>query len=70
MIQVTRFLDATASIAVSIGPQANGLGAKVRARLLQLGFRIEAGARCREGFVLAAHRQDYRQGFGTTAKAA
>jgi hypothetical protein len=70
VVQVSRYLDATASIAVSIGPQAIGLGARVRTKLQQLGFRIEAGARCREGFVLAAHRQDYRQDFGTIAKVA
>jgi hypothetical protein len=63
-------LDATASIAVSIDPHASGLGAKVRDKLQQLGFRIEAGARCREAFVLAAHRQDFRQGFGGLAKVA
>ena len=42
----------------------NGLGVKVRNRLQQLGFRVEAGVRCRDGFVLAAHRQDFDQGFG------
>jgi hypothetical protein len=70
VVQIARFLDATANIAVSIGPQASGLGAKVRTKLQQLGFRIEAGARCREGFVLAAHRQDFRQDFGAISKVA
>jgi hypothetical protein len=67
---IARLLDATASIAVSIEPHASGLGAKVRDKLQQFGFRIEAGARCREAFVLAAHRQDFRQGFGSIAKVA
>jgi hypothetical protein len=70
VVGIARLLDATASIAVSIDPHASGLGAKVRDKLQQLGFRIEAGARCREAFVLAAHRQDFRQGFGGLAKVA
>ena len=70
VVRIARLLDATANIAVSIEPHASGLGAKVRDKLQQLGFRIEAGARCREGFVLAAHRQDFRQNFGSIAKAA
>lgn len=64
LAQVSRFLDAAANIAVSIESRESGLGLKVRTKLQQLGFRIEAGARCREGFVLAAHRQDLGQGFG------
>jgi hypothetical protein len=64
IIQVSGFLSPTADVAVSIGSQASGLGTMVRTKLQQLGFRIEAGARCREGFVLAAHRQDFGQNFG------
>jgi hypothetical protein len=70
VVRIARFLDTTANIAVSIEPHTNGLGAKVRDKLQQLGFRIEAGARCREGFVLAAHRQDFRHDFGAVAKVA
>jgi hypothetical protein len=70
LAQVSRFLDAAADIAVSIESQESGLGAKVRTRLQQLGFRIEGGARCREGFVLAAHRQDVGQNFGAIANVA
>jgi hypothetical protein len=72
--QISRFLSAAANIAVSIESHESGLGAKVRTKLQQLGFRIEAGARCRQGFVLAAHRQglnqDFGQDFGTIANVA
>jgi hypothetical protein len=68
--QVSRFLSPTADVVISIGSQASGLGAMVRTKLQQLGFRIEAGARCRQGFVLAAHRQDFGQNFGTIANVA
>ena len=60
----TVFLGAAANVAILIESQESGLGVKVRNRLQQLGFRVEAGARCRDGFVLAAHRQDFDQGFG------
>lgn len=62
--QISIFLGAAANVAILIESQENGLGVKVRNRLQQLGFRVEAGARCRDGFVLAAHRQDFDQGFG------
>ena len=64
MAQISVFLGAAANVAISIESQESGLGVKVRNRLQQLGFRVEAGARCRDGFVLAAHRQDFDQGFG------
>jgi len=38
--------------------------------LQQLGFRIEAGARCHQGFVLAAHREELGQPFGAIANVA
>jgi hypothetical protein len=66
VVRISRLLNAAANIAISIESQESGLGAKVRTKLQQLGFRVEAGARCRNGFVLAAHRQ----GFGTMAKVA
>jgi hypothetical protein len=70
IVQTSRFLNSSANIAVSIESQENGLGSRVRTKLQQLGFRIEAGARCRKGFVLAAHRQEFGQGFGAIAKVA
>ena len=70
VVQISRFLNASANLAISIESRESGLGAKVRAKLQQLGFRIEAGARCQLGFVLAAHRQDFGQDFGMIANVA
>jgi hypothetical protein len=68
--QMSRLLFPAASLTVSIDSQESGLGSRVGIRLQQLGFRIEAGARCRQGFVLAAHREGTGQQFGTIAKVA
>lgn len=70
MAQIGRLLCPAASITISIESQENGLGARVRTRLQQLGFRIEAGARCQQGFVLAAHREQAGQQFGAIANVA
>ncbi len=43
-----------------------GAGLRIRGKLEQMGFRIEAGVRCQEGFVLSA----FRRGFGQMEKAA
>lgn len=70
LVQVASFLKSAADIAIAIQSRENGLIGRVRAKLQQLGFRIEAGARCREGFVLAAHRQQFNQGLGVIRKVA
>jgi hypothetical protein len=70
LVQVSSFLNSAADIAIAIESRENGLIGRVRTKLQQLGFRIEAGARCREGFVLAAHRQEFSQGFGVVRKVA
>jgi hypothetical protein len=51
---------------VLIDSHESGFCLKVRSRLEQMGFRIEAGVRCRQGFVLSA----YRQGFGEMERVA
>ena len=38
-----------------------GTGLGIRGKLQQIGFRIEAGVRCRQGFVLSAIRQGFAQ---------
>ena len=68
--QISRHLYAAASLTISIESQEIGLGGKVSAKLQQLGFRIEAGARCHQGFVLAAHREEFGQHFGAIANVA
>jgi hypothetical protein len=66
LVDISHFLGATAAIAVLIDSRESGLNLRIRAQLERLGFRIEAGVRCQQGFVLSA----YRQGFGQMENAA
>jgi hypothetical protein len=66
LAQISQFLSATAAIAVLIDSRESGFCLKIRKRLEQMGFRIEAGVRCRQGLVLSA----YRHGFGQMENAA
>jgi hypothetical protein len=63
---ISPFLSASATIALLIDAEGNSSSSGVRAKLLQMGFRIEAGVRCHQGLVLSA----CRQGFGQMEKAA
>ena len=60
LAEISRFLCANATIAVLIESRDGDLCLKIRKKLEQMGFRIEAGVRCPQGLVLSA----YRQGFG------
>jgi hypothetical protein len=64
--QISHYLGATSAIAVSIDSREGVPNPKIRAGLERIGFRIEAGVRCRQGLVLSA----YRQGFGEMQNAA
>ena len=66
LAQISQFLSATAAIAVLIDSREGGFCLKIRNRLEQMGFRIEAGVRCQQGLVLSA----YRHGFGQMEDAA
>ena len=66
LAQISQFLCPSAAIAVLINSCESGCSLKVRTRLEQMGFRIEAGVRCQQGLVLSA----YRQGFGEMENAA
>jgi hypothetical protein len=57
--QISPFLATNATLALLVGSRENGL--KIRTKLEALGFRIEAGVRCRAGLVLSACRQGYGQ---------
>jgi hypothetical protein len=57
--QVAPSLGAVAAIAVLIKSSESGFALKVRKKLEQHGFRIEAGVRCSEGFVMSAFRQGF-----------
>jgi hypothetical protein len=64
--QISPFLCTSAAIAVLIETREGGVCLKIRNKLEQMGFRIEAGVRCQQGLVLSA----YRQGFGQMENAA
>jgi hypothetical protein len=59
--EISQFLSASATIAILIDSRESGLCLKIRTRLEQMGFRIEAGVRCQQGLVLSAYRQGYVQ---------
>jgi hypothetical protein len=64
--ELSPFLGTSAAVAVLINSREIGAGLRIRGKLEQMGFRIEAGVRCQEGFVLSA----IRHGFGQMEKAA
>jgi hypothetical protein len=66
LAQMLQFLSTSAAIAILVDSRESGLSLKIRSRLEQIGFRIEAGVRCQQGLVLSA----YRQGFGQMENAA
>ncbi len=66
LTEISQFLSASAAIAVLIDSRESGFSLRIRTKLEQMGFRIEAGVRCQEGFVLSA----IRHGFGQMENAA
>ena len=56
LAQVVPSLGTAATIAVLIKSSESGFAMKIRKKLEQLGFRIEAGVRCHQGLVLSARR--------------
>jgi hypothetical protein len=66
LAQISPFLSTSAAIAILIDSRESGFCLKIRNKLEQMGFRIEAGVRCQQGLVLSA----YRQGFGQMENAA
>ena len=61
LTQISQFLSPSAAIAVLIDSRESGVCLKIRTRLEQMGFRIEAGVRCQQGLVLSAYRQGFNQ---------
>jgi hypothetical protein len=57
--QLSPFLATNATVALLVGARDSSL--KIRTRLRNLGFRIEAGVRCTSGLVLSACREGYGQ---------
>ena len=66
LAEISPFLSNSATLAVLIDSQEAGAGLRIREKMERMGFRIEAGVRCQEGFVLSA----IRDGFGQMEKAA
>jgi hypothetical protein len=66
LARISPFLGANAAVAVLLDSRESSFCLKIRTRLEQMGFRIEAGVRCQQGLVLSA----YRQGFGQMENAA
>jgi hypothetical protein len=58
---ISPFLCTSAAIAVLIDSREGAFSLKIRSKLEQMGFRIEAGVRCQQGFVLSAYRQGFSQ---------
>lgn len=61
LAQISQYLSASAAIAVLVDSRESGICLKIRTRLEQMGFRIEAGVRCAQGLVLSACRQSFVQ---------
>jgi hypothetical protein len=61
LVQISQFLSASAGIAVLADSRESGFCLKIRTRLEQMGFRIEAGVRCPQGLVLSARRHGFGQ---------
>jgi DNA-binding LacI/PurR family transcriptional regulator len=61
LAEISQFLSASAAIAILIDSRESGVCLKIRNRLEQMGFRIEAGVRCQQGLVLSAYRQGFAQ---------
>jgi hypothetical protein len=59
--ELAPFLCTNAIVAVLIDSYENNSSLKIRTKLQQMGFRIEAGVRCHQGLVLSACRQGFRQ---------
>lgn len=61
LVELSPFLGTSATIAVLIDSREVGAGLRIRGKLEQMGFRIEARVTCQEGFVLSAIRHRFGQ---------
>ncbi|QWG19462.1 hypothetical protein KMZ68_06345 [Bradyrhizobium sediminis] len=61
LARISPFLCTSAAVAVLIDSRESGFCQKIRNKLEQMGFRIEAGVRCQQGLVLSACRQSFGQ---------
>ena len=61
LAEASLFLANNAIIAVLIDSREGEFSMKIRHKLQQMGFRIEAGVRCQRGLVLSADRRGFSQ---------
>jgi hypothetical protein len=61
LTDMSPFLCTNSTVAVLIDSYESSSSLKVRAKLQQMGFQIEAGVRCHQGLVLSACRQGFNQ---------
>ena len=61
LIEISRFLSNRAAIAILINANEGEFSLKIRRKLEEMGFRIEAGVKCHQGLVLSAYRQGFAQ---------
>jgi len=61
LIEISLFLSNRAAIAILISSNQADFSLKIRRKLEQMGFRIEAGVNCHQGLVLSAYRQGFVQ---------
>ena len=61
LVQASPFLCTNSAVAVLIGSRDTNRAMEIRHKLQQMGYRIEAGVRCRRGLVLSANRRDSAQ---------
>lgn len=59
LVRIVPFLNTRATTAVWVGPDEHHRTNKLHLLLARLGFRIEAGAKCENGFVLSARRREW-----------
>ena len=57
--EISAFLCTHATVAVLLDAHTNSSSLRIRTRLQQMGFQIEAGVRCKRGLVLSAYRQGF-----------
>jgi hypothetical protein len=67
LAEISPFLCTSAAIAVLIDSRESATCLKIRAKLEQMGFRIEAGVRCQQGLVLSAYRRGFERRTDETA---
>jgi hypothetical protein len=61
LARIAPYLNVSATVAVWVSATEQKIGNELRITLERLGFRIEAGAKCDDGFVILAQRCGWNQ---------